>query len=415
MFRHRQWLRVISLFFVVFSFIILVPNSSQALAVNSNANDYWPLPTAGSNQVYWWKYRWFAKGIADQISECKQTQNQYAAISAQYFNDGAFGTSSSSLLSLSYFKDHKCLYWEPLDDTILRTYIDDYKTSTNSIADLAGIIAQRAFLSAKGHSQWYPYRNSATQCVKVDTTLPDLVDKDPTNTSTRFYKPGVTQPTFNINGRYTQNIGTKNGSNCDYYHSAFAGGYRADFESGGTPIPTYSLIPRVPFNGEIYVSKRPNVGTIYDRQMLYRIGAGDWAGMRSTTHPTTATKIYFEWGMSIRQTSITYQGHPVMYIGFAEPGVNMATGNPDVGACEEWWVAQGIGPIYIARYTDGYKLNNGANWMNNSTVDHCKSYLAVTSNEFNNPETHFDKVGTYMTGYLKLEDYCISDGCKVNY
>jgi hypothetical protein len=326
---------------------------------------FWPLPAAGSGNVFWWVYDWKYGSFSDgTAATCPDTTARKVGISARYYNDGAF--NGQSLLAINFFKDHRCTYWDPGREAILRWYAQGMTSSATTIFDLEGSQNRSSvFLSFRGDSRWLPDRAQQTN-----------------------FRDASGVVSYNINGRYAATVGGQH---------AFVGGYSYSFVDGDFPV--YGVLPDRPISADVVITRQTVAGRIDDagRYCSYPAGADGWLAERNT--PTTCTAAAdVKWALYLRKTSMTYQGKQVLYAGYSE--------TPDsggIGACEEWWFAQDIGPIRLGVYPT-------ADWTT------CKSRLAGTSagGNVNDPAAHFQSRKSSMRGWLELAGRCTTTGCGVD-
>lgn len=260
-------------------------------------------------------------------------------------------------------------------------------------------------MSFRGHSEWIPYRTTAW---RTDVS-------DPRRTTTNFYPPNSSSPTYRINGRYAVNIDKRDGKGLKF---TYLGGYKySNNHADNTPLPNYVVLPNRMIDADVIVSRNPPSASsaLVGSLSYYRYLPDNWNGQRnggpgyeSKTNPPNPYSI--AWSMFIRKTSMTWEGKPVLYVGFSE-GFDSATGPTGKAMCEEWWFAKDVGPIYIATYP----LAPLATCRN--------SYLALNQGfykgtefipYYNNPEGHF-ATSPNLVGYLKQVERCIVGGCKVVY
>jgi hypothetical protein len=113
------------------------------------ASPYWPRPLfddpSSSNDAYWWVYDWHDGAR----STCADATPKRAAITAGYLHDGAFGDDgielAKRLLSISFFKDQPCTYWDPGRNRVLREYAWGWLPPAVRVAD-----PNPAFLAFRG-------------------------------------------------------------------------------------------------------------------------------------------------------------------------------------------------------------------------------------------------------------------------
>jgi hypothetical protein len=100
-----------------------------------------------------------------------------------------------------------------------------------------------------------------------------------------------------------------------------------------------------------------------------------------------------------------------LYVGFSEGPDDLTS----EGACEEWWFAKDIGPLYIGVY---YTFIGNTAQFSGKTYQGCRDLLAMRSAErLNSPEAHFASVNAQLVGYLKLQgaNYCNQAACYVDW
>jgi hypothetical protein len=327
---------------------------------------FWPLPSAGSGQVYWWVYSWKYGAYLDSpptAANCPDQAPMKVGVSARYYNDGAF-LNDTSLIAINYFKDHACTYRDPGREAILRWYSRGFQPSATTVVDHEGSANYSAsFLSFRGDGRWMPDRSLQTEFRDAS---------------------GATKQT--VNGRYAPTVNSQH---------AYIDGFSYSFADGDFPV--YGTLPDRPLSADVVVTRQSVPGQIDDEGIYCRYAAGQsgWDAQRyqltnCTTYPPVKWAVYF------RRTSFTYQGKQVQYVGYSE--------TPDAGgagACEEWWFAEDIGPIYIAKYRP-------QDWAA------CKQVLAATSagGQVSNPAAHFQQRMPQLRGWLELLESCLQS-CDV--
>jgi hypothetical protein len=163
-------------------------------------------------------------------------------------------------------------------------------------------------------------------------------------------------------------------------------------------IPIYATVPDIPLDAHVVHYRRQNTDDSYCN---FPQGAQGWqdeqgcdpvarpqCGCECTPQPDVAWSVYWR--------QLTYDGKQVQYAGLSEtqdvPGSK--------GPCEEWWFAEDVGPIFIAKYP-------------NKTRGNCETLLNAST--INNPQQHLDGRLNELVGYIRLVDKCLVEGqCRVD-
>ena len=388
---------------------LLAATTGSSLAIVSSS--WWPIPQPG--QKYWWLYHWTDGPQSSCISS-----GQRVGISAQFMDDGAFQNESPYLLSINFFKEDPCTYWAPNQDLFLRWYSKGMITGPSTIKSTSNpSISTATFMSFRGDSYWKP---------------------DRTIGSTIFKKNGVSIDS--IPGRYAVYI---NGI------FTYRGGTKYTYSNGDNSLlPNYASLPAVPIDADVVLSKNLSLRTPGTDQLVpptnnTRVHCTYSASPTSTppywpgwdqehNYPNQCTSGDIRAAMFMRQTDYvwtevwpdgSHHNFSVYYVGYSESGgfdwINppeteaTAPGNHGTGACEEYWYAQGRGPIFIAAYP-------------NTSLTTCRdTYLAanktiylgggVYDKAIDHPEQYFSS-NANLIGTLKLYFACITDGiCNIVY
>jgi hypothetical protein len=292
-------------------------------------------------------------------------------------NDGAFRSNQpgfEKLISISFFKAVDCTYWYPNRNESLRWYCRGYRPwhqGNNLVANI---------LSFRGHSRWCTDRSGNT-----------------------IFKRGAANAEF-INGRYT--VATCSDPNTNVSHPSpplVVGTRYGDVFTNANPphastIPPYAVLPDRPLNLDVTAT------TFYRDIGSGRQGWWDTRQCDPSGRPCVGVDRGLTWFVSWKEVpGYTYAGKKVQYAGFCEPGLQPTT----IGATEEWWFAEDIGPIYIIAYPF-------------STLAQSRLLLYGTSVYPNpgldqTPEAHIQRRLDSMVGYLSLTSRCIDGTCSVQY
>lgn len=364
------------------------------------AMDFWPL-RPGDEQS-WWRYSW-TNGPNNTL--CNSSAKELY-IAADRLDDGAFDplSNGTDLISFNFFKSDKCIYPGVGSDTLLRWYSRGFVNSSTRINDTvnAGNFSQK-FLSFRGASFWETDRSGSTRFGQADGT------------------------TRSVNGRFAVNLNRR---------FTYVDGFKFSYTDRNNPtldtplddrqVPNYMVLPDRSLHADVILTRQGDrTPSNIDSAPLYfrynpdrflkdipevndrRIAA--WNEMR---HSLNTGGVAARWAMYMRPTSFKWEGKEVLYVGFSETNESNPPGG--VGACEEWWFAQDIGPVYIAVYPD-------------ATPQQCRNgYLAVDKEVFtgvavvpaiDNPELYFGSgAASALIGYVKQTERCVhTSNCKVTY
>jgi hypothetical protein len=355
--------------------LVLPVHSSPSLQAPPGVepqNHVWPLPSVG--QEYWWVFEWAGD------SSCT---GKKVGIWATHFEgssqkgDGAF--QREDLISINFLKDAACAYWGPGTDHLFRWYSRGFVQVSDGVQDIKTGGMVDSFLSFRGHSEWCP-----------DRGLNNL------------FKDGSTTH-FTINGVYTYTCA--NGA-----HS-FQKGYRYG-RYDGEYMALYASVPDRPFTANT-LRLDSSVGPNANR-LRFPGGSQGWSDLRQCS-PTAATcagstvledAAWFVTWRAIPTSEYTFHGKQVQYAGFSETAAESGS----IGACEEWWFAEDIGPIYLIKYP----RENLANCMAKLNGTDLRGFLS-------NPVDQISRASGDMIGYLRPASltppysWCLSGGCKVEW
>jgi hypothetical protein len=170
------------------------------------------------------------------------------------------------------------------------------------------------------------------------------------------------------------------------------------FTNGSPPyanqLPSYPVLPDRPLNLDVTVNT------------TYR-NTGDWASTRSCHpggSPCPGREDGVVWFVSWKDVpGYRYRGRRVQYAGFGETGIQSNA----AGIIEEWWFAEGIGPIYLITYPVT-TLAQGKLWLYGTSV-----YPNPSLDQ--SPEAHINRRLNVMVGSLSLTSYCVDNTCSVQY
>jgi hypothetical protein len=350
------------------------------------ALDSLPIPSSDKNQAYWWTYDWHEGGARTAVVPGYTCQGK-TALSATYFNDGAFHddlSNPANLLAISHFKDSGCMYWRAGFDQLLRWYAYGFVTANTPLFGKSGSgNAASRFLTFRGDSRWYH---------------------------------GPSNVTFGTTSGVNDTIITNS-----YVGGAYWNGFKYTSTGGDNhQFPNYTILPDRMVDADVVLApddalrlpRNPVNNQSIITDAATNCGFGNWNDQRNDVN-CTFNSPPGKWALFIRPTTYIYQGKEVLYVGYSESGA-AAT---DRGPCEEWWYAKDIGPIYISVY-QWYEDNN-VNAYHAPTLNQCKGLLAGTRTanyvDVNNPEAFFNSTAATRVGYLKLKNYCILNTCRVSH
>lgn len=405
-------IRRVSGLFSLVAVAVIVSSSSITQATPANTLDspvtLWPTPGQGSSVPFWWSYKW----NDGPISFCaRDGATRNTAIVAQYLNDGAY-SNDASLLSFSFFKDDPCAYWGPNDNTLLRWYAKKMVNSNTRIYDSDPSNTDNfadQFFSFRGASIWRPYRGGASATGISDSS----------RTTTNLYNASnalVRQ----IKGRYAVNI---NGA------FTYDGGYTYTYNNGdNAQVPNFFIFPNRKIEKDIVLTRNAASRTtpVTSGPKYYRYWTNDWNLQKSGAVPPTVydNKSYVAY---MRKTSVSWcestnACKPVYYVAYSETNDDPSVGPVGTGACEEWWYAQDIGPIYISAY--GYPGDASRPKSGLLTTAECKNAIALNKTVFTGagvaryidfPEQYFSTNPSNLLGWLKQDARCVATTCRVDY
>lgn len=403
----------------LYSITIFGPNQTFGTST------FWPLPTSknrvpntGIYDSHWWYYEW----VDGNLSTCNPKDydsptSRRAIISASKFDDLFYGDTTTNgdlvpgdtsntidFVSINFFKSEACAYWYPGTNSNLRWYSTGMTQSTNNP------IAVKDYFN-------YPYSSSnPSQSLSPNNTGTFLSFKGHTvwergTGTTKVYMPSSTTPAAQVPGSYWG--GTFIGS------ATFSQKDPTGVRSDNYNLPNYTVLPDRMLTADLIV---PDSGPrLRADQAFSAIPSFCYTSVYLMDSTSCATSLdnNWPWHAFIRQTSLVFDGQPVIYVGFSEGDRIDSNGDgiandPSGRPCEEWWFAKDIGPIYIASYGNGNMSFDGVK---------CEKLLAGTTTpsgnpngwRVNNPITHFTLNRSDLAGYMRLTGYCVQANCTTDY
>lgn len=408
----------------LYSIIIFGPNQTFS------STTFWPLPTTknrilgtGIYDSYWWTYEW----VDGDKSPCnpkdyESPTSRKAIISATKFDDMFFGDTptntndltlndsvhTTDLISINFFKSEPCTYWYPGQNLNLRWYAIGMSQSTKDTIPVKDHF-NYPYSASNPSQSLYPNSTSTFLAFRAHTTW-----KRGTGT-VKVYNPGNNTPIAQVPGSYWN--GDFDGT-VMYSRKITTTNVITD----NSEIVNYAILPDRMLTADVIIPNsgprlRSDPDQAFSNQQYFCV-LYEFLFQSSYTCPPGGDN-YWPWHMFIRQTSLVFEGQPVIYVGFSEGNRVDSNGDgiaddPSGRPCEEWWFAKNIGPIYIASY--------GSNNMDLDGVQ-CEKLLAGTATpngypngwRVNNPLTHFALNRSNLTGYLRITGYCLDVNCSTDY
>ena len=313
---------------------------------------FWNLASqaTGPWDQYWWLFDWRDGGK----STCAPGHAKYQmAFVSRAEKDGAYGDDHSA--SIEIYKQAACTYWYLDNDQVLRWYAKGYDAPA---AALTNISAGTRFLAFDGWSQW---------------------KRDPTSTLT--LSDGKRR--FDLAG-----AGMSSGMGPE----AWVYGTRCD--QATRKVPTYMTVPDAPVTADVIVSRKNPAATVDDAN--HNCGVGSEAAFDSPNWAAACTFVPdWQWAAIYRSGGNWSGGQKLQYVGYSETADGDASA---VGACEEWWFAEGLGVVAIAKFPM-------------LTYAGCRAVLAGTAprGRPDSPDAQFAAYGDQMAGMAVLVDSCADD------
>ena len=157
---------------------------------------------------------------------------------------------------------------------------------------------------------------------------------------------------------------------------------------------TYMTVPDAPVDADVIVSRKNPSATVDDAN--HNCGVGDEAAFDSPNWAAACTFVPdWQWAAIYRSGGNWSGGQALQYVGYSETADGDASA---VGACEEWWFAEGLGVVAIAKFPM-------------LTYAGCRAVLAGTAprGRPDSPDAQFAAYGDQMAGMAVLVDSCADD------